>query len=383
MSQSPLSLDPDQVTVGNSSVDDAWKVCVIEGVYFGENEYNGSLGARISSIFVIFFCSTAATLFPVLARRYPNLRIPTPVYLFFRHFGAGVILATAFVHLMDPAYGAIGPDTCVGMTGNWSQYSFVAAIILGTVYLIFLLDLASSVYVQRKYGIVHDHHENKVEDLITDQSARVYNPHVHRHEDCADVQDAGRDASVANNKGHDVESFDETKSTASSDSLKSFESQFAAFLILEFGVIFHSVMIGLNLGSTGDEFRNLYIVLVFHQTFEGLGIGSRMSAIPFPQGKRWIPYAFSFAYGLSTPIATAIGLGVRTTYVSSSYTVNVVSGVLDAISAGILIYTALVELLARDFIFNDQRTSDLGRLAYILVCHILGTGLMALLGKWA
>ena len=55
----------------------------------------------------------------------------------------------------------------------------------------------------------------------------------------------------------------------------------AAFLILEFGVIVHSVIIGLNLGVVGEEFSTLYPVIVFHQSFEGLGIGARMSAIPF------------------------------------------------------------------------------------------------------
>lgn len=54
---------------------------------------------------------------------------------------------------------------------------------------------------------------------------------------------------------------------------RSFRQQIAAFLILEFGVIFHSVIIGLDLGSAGSEFSTLYPVLVFHQSFEGLGIG--------------------------------------------------------------------------------------------------------------
>uniref|UniRef100_A0A060TB99 ARAD1D26290p n=1 Tax=Blastobotrys adeninivorans TaxID=409370 RepID=A0A060TB99_BLAAD len=377
MTQSPLSIDPNQVTVGNSSVGDSWKICVIEGVYFGENEYNGSLGARISSIFVIFALSAGATIFPMLSRSYPNLRIPVSAYLFTRYFGSGVILATAFVHLLDPAYGKIGPDTCVGMTGNWSKYSFVAGIVLATLYGVFLLDLVSSVYVERKYGIVHDHNDNTVKDLVTRQSVQR-SQHDGSEDHPEDYEECDKSNAVKQ-----MDSVNETGSVLSSDTLKSFQSQFAAFLILEFGIIFHSIMIGLNLGTTGDEFRNLYIVLVFHQTFEGLGIGARMSAIPFPQGKQWIPYVFALAYGLSTPVATAIGLGVRTTYMSSSYTANVVAGVLDAISAGILVYTALIELLARDFILNPRRTKNLPRLLYIVTCHLLGTGIMSLLGKWA
>jgi len=161
-----------------------------------------------------------------------------------------------------------------------------------------------------------------------------------------------------------------------------FKQQIAAFLILEFGVIFHSIIIGLNLGVVGAEFSTLYPVIVFHQSFEGLGIGARMSAIPFPK-KSWLPWFLCAAYGLTTPIAIAIGLGLRTTYNSGSFTANIVSGVLDSISAGILIYTGLVELLARDFLFNPTRTQDNRRLTFMLVCVFVGAAVMALLGKWA
>lgn len=114
-----------------------------------------------------------------------------------------------------------------------------------------------------------------------------------------------------------------------------------------------------------------------------MGIGARMSAIPFPPRWRWLPWILCLAYGLTTPIAISIGLGLRTTYNSGSYTANVVSGVLDSLSAGILIYTGLVELLARDFLFDPKRTKDGKRLTFMCACVLLGAGLMALLGKWA
>lgn len=88
------------------------------------NDYNGRLGARISALFVILIVSTICTFFPVVAKRVPSIRIPAYVYLFARYFGAGVIVATAFIHLLDPAYGEIGPNTCVGMTGHWADYSW-------------------------------------------------------------------------------------------------------------------------------------------------------------------------------------------------------------------------------------------------------------------
>lgn len=107
-----------------------------------------------------------------------------------------------------------------------------------------------------------------------------------------------------------------------------------------------------------------------------------MSSIPFKEGS-WLPWLLCTAYGLTTPISIAIGLGVRKTYNPGSFTANVVSGVLDAISAGILIYTGLVELLARDFLFDPHRTRDDKRLTFMVLSLLLGAGLMALLGKWA
>ncbi|RFU75761.1 zinc-regulated transporter 1 [Trichoderma arundinaceum] len=356
----------------------------------GGNEYNGRLGARISALFVILVASTATTLFPVLATRVRRLRIPLYVYLFARYFGAGVIIATAFIHLLDPAYEEIGPASCVGMTGGWAEYTWPPALALTSAMLIFLLDFLAEYYVDRKYKMAHV----EVEGTVTSDHGAA---HTHQGLHSADQdgiipplkqKDAERaETRVPSDKLAPSDTLDvEELKDIDGDSDRTamgFQSQIAAFLILEFGVLFHSIIIGLNLGVVGDEFKTLYPVIVFHQAFEGLGIGARLSVIPFPKRYRWMPWALCLAYGLTTPIAIAIGLGVRTTYNSGSYTANVVSGVLDAISAGILIYTGFVEMIARDFLFNPYRTQDKKRLAFMLISLYLGTIIMALLGKWA
>ncbi|KAK1145059.1 hypothetical protein N8T08_004488 [Aspergillus melleus] len=320
-----------------------------------KNEYNGHLGARISSIFVIFVTSTALTLFPVVAKRLPRWKVPYHVYLFARYFGTGVILATAFIHLLDPAYKRIGPKTCVGVSGHWGDYSWCASIVLASVVIIFLLDLAAEVYVERKYGVQREN-----------DATNSYLTTTHRS-----------DAEKRNPRPEEI--HDEATSVASE---RCFHQQFAAFLILEFGIIFHSVIIGLNLGVTGDEFATLYPVLVFHQAFEGLGIGARMSALHFGV-RRWLPWALCLAYGLTTPVSIAIGLGVRTSYNPGSKTALIVQGVLNAISAGILIYSSLVELLARDFLFDPDRPRRRSHLLMMVGYTLLGAGIMALIGKWA
>ena len=140
------------------------------------------------------------------------------------------------------------------------------------------------------------------------------------------------------------------------------------------------MLIGLTLAVT-DDFTTLFIVIIFHrefllplqftpvtesvssETFEGLGVGSRLAYMELPGKYHYAPYVGAFLYGICTPIGTcdvadrgvavslrvstsgiAVGLGVRTTYNPDSTTASIVSGILDAFSAGILIYTGLVEV---------------------------------------
>lgn len=126
-------------------------------------------------------------------------------------------------------------------------------------------------------------------------------------------------------------------------------AQIIGVAILEFGVVVHSVIIGLTLAVT-DELDTLLVVIIFHQMFEGLGLGTRLAFLPLPPRLNWVPYVAGVLYAICTPIGMAIGLGVRETYSPESITASIVSGILDAISAGILLYTGLVELLAHEFL---------------------------------
>lgn len=263
---------------------------------------------------------------------------------------------------------------------------------------VFLMDFAAERYVEKKYNLSHGGNDLEQHRGSVDQAALTYSM-SHRHSTHQAFHSGEQDGTlgaisgVSNANGNstttsalkgdgtgDHISIDEKEEM---DNERSFQQQIAAFLILEFGVIFHSVIIGLTLGTAGDEFSVLYPVIVFHQSFEGMGIGARLSAIPFPRRLKWMPWWLCAGYGLTTPIAIAVGLGVRTTYNSASDTANIVSGVLDSISAGILIYTGFVELLARDFLFNPDRTKNDRQLTFMVCCVLLGAGIMALLGKWA
>ena len=75
-----------------------------------------------------------------------------------------------------------------------------------------------------------------------------------------------------------------------------------------------------------------------------MGIGSRLAYMKLPASYSWVPYAGAILYGFTTPIGIAVGLGVRTLYNPGSTTASIVSGTLDSLSSGILVYTGLVEV---------------------------------------
>jgi solute carrier family 39 (zinc transporter), member 1/2/3 len=236
----------------------------------------------------------------------------------------------------------------------------------------------------------------------------AYDPHLGghhhavEHSTVARTEDAPAAAAVATPKAeHHSSASDEedlSKSPVSKDLVQTPEdpdlevgqalsaeaaaSQILGVLILEFGVIFHSVIIGITLGTTND-FTTLFIVIIFHQMFEGLGLGARLAFLPL-KPTSWIPYLGGIAYALVTPIGLAIGLGVRHTYNEESATASYITGTFDSVSAGILLYTGLVELLAHEFIFNERmRKAPLGFVLLSVGEMLTGAGLMALLARWA
>lgn len=65
-------------------------------------EYN--LPLHVGAVFIILGVSAGACAMPILALKVPKLHIPKKAHFVFRHFGTGVLLATAFVHLFPSEY---------------------------------------------------------------------------------------------------------------------------------------------------------------------------------------------------------------------------------------------------------------------------------------
>ncbi|CCD26993.1 uncharacterized protein NDAI_0J01010 [Naumovozyma dairenensis CBS 421] len=376
------------------------------------NDFNGRTNIRILSIFMILLSSAIGTFFPLLSTRYSYIRLPPWCFFLAKFFGSGVIVATAFIHLLEPASDALG-DPCLG--GTFADYPWAFGICLMSLFFLFFTEIVSHFYVNKAFetvshsasGNIHSHSNEDDDDHDHDKdSVDIKNKHTTTNNDLESLQSTspGIIGLATFTRSHDnvnkqmgtigsnhydhalVHQDPGQMGTSLNDSAKEqYANQLLAVTILEFGIVFHSVFIGLSLAVSGEEFTTLFIVLIFHQMFEGLGLGTRLAEVPWDKSKRFTPWLMALGFSLTTPIAIAIGLGVRHSFVPTSRRALISNGCFDAISAGILIYTGLVELMAHEFLYSNQFKGENGfkKMISAYICMCFGAGLMALLGKWA
>jgi zinc transporter 1/2/3 len=303
------------------------------------------LNLHIAALFVILFTSSSGAFVPVIVKRYPNLRIPKVAFFAAKHFGTGVILATAFIHIMPSAFFSL-TSYCLDPTW-WDTYpSFAGAFAMAAALGIFFIEYVATTMTKD--------HEGHTHALVLPTKSEEGSTKS------ADGELSGGEIVILSTK-----------------------AQSLGIIILEAGICFHSVIIGMDLGvSTGTEFTSLWIALIFHQMFEGLGLGSRIAELYDPKTLK--PWLLSLAYGTTTPLGIAIGIGIRFSYNANSSTSLAVQGILDSVSAGILIYTSLVQLIASDFIVNPQfRKESTKTQVSAFTLLLIGVFIMSLIGKWA
>ncbi|KAL0932501.1 ZIP zinc transporter [Colletotrichum truncatum] len=274
------------------------------------------------------------------------------VFLILKQFGTGIIISTAFVHLYTHAQ-LMFANPCLG---ELKYEATTSAVVMAGIFLSFLVEFVGRRFVMAKMAA---------------------NP-----------------------------------SSTSRLSPKTF-----TVLVLECGIIFHSILIGITLVVAGDSFfLTLFVVIIFHQMFEGIALGTRIAQLgedaptekaelnnaptegeqtsPAPNSLN--PFkdpSFSLIkklllatpFALVTPIGMAIGIGVLHQFNGNDRDTILAIGTLDAVSAGILVWVGVVEMWAEDWMHGDAellRTSP-------IVTFFAGFGLvagmviMSVLGKWA
>lgn len=86
-------------------------------------------------------------------------------------------------------------------------------------------------------------------------------------------------------------------------------------------------------------------------------------------------------FAITAPTGVGVGVGVASFYNANSPRALVVEGILDSISAGILIYMALVDLIAADFL-SRRMSCNIRLQGASYVALFLGAGSMSALAIW-
>lgn len=296
-------------------------------------EYDQTL--HIVALFVVLVGSALGVVLPILAKRLLRNTLSQAIFFAARHFGTGVFLATSLIHLLYQAF-TVFANPCLG---TLAYDPAASAIALAGLWIVFLIDFGALRIIRARSRPPSQTNTLTNEELKWDHSHGIdySSPQAH---------------------------FDVN--------------------LLEAGIIFHSVMVGVTLGtSAGDQYKALFIAIVFHQFFEGLALGSRIGLLIWQPSQEWKKWMLALAFTLVTPLGIAIGIGVHASYNPNSSASLISVGVLNSVSAGILLYAGIVELLVADFIHGEMVEASKRKVVCALVFLMAGMGCMSAIGKWA
>ncbi|PGG99245.1 hypothetical protein AJ79_08637 [Helicocarpus griseus UAMH5409] len=315
-----------------------------------DREYNIPL--RIGSIFVILVTSSIAVFGPILWARFFNSSMNGIVFTIIKQFGTGIMVATAFIHLYTHAHLMFG-NQCLG---ELTYESTTSAIVMAGIFLSFLVEYIGNRIILSRTPDCNPHAHCDVEPQ----------PSLKSPDGSTDSQQHPPALTDLGHHHHTLARPDDKLSV----------------LVMEAGIVFHSIIIGLTLVVAGDSgYVSLFIVIIFHQMFEGLALGARIAHLaPTLTASKLI---MAGIFTLITPIGMAIGMGVLHEFNGNDPSTIIAIGTLDALSAGILAWVALIDMWSHDWL-----TGDLAKAGPVKVCVgmtglIGGMALMGLLGKWA
>ncbi|KAI1932216.1 high-affinity Zn(2+) transporter zrt1 [Ophidiomyces ophidiicola] len=302
---------------------------------------------RIGSIFAILVTSAIGVFVPVLWKRLSPSTASSTAFLVIKQFGTGIMVATAFVHLLTHAQ-LMFANPCLG---RLNYEATTTAILMAGVFLTFLMEF-----------IGHRIMDARAPPRPDSESSDSNLPQQ------------------ANNK-------DQAASTSSTDltthkhNHDERNDKLSVFM-LEAGILFHSIILGLTLVVAGDSgYTPLFIVIIFHQMFEGLALGSRIAEVA--ETTLSVKLIMATMFALITPIGMAIGLGVRHSFNGREKGTIIAIGTLDAFSAGILTWASLVNMWSREWMHGEFQKTGALKTALGLLSLISGMVLMSILGKWA
>ncbi|KAJ4830607.1 Zinc transporter 6, chloroplastic [Turnera subulata] len=343
--------------------------CVIDAARAAScRDGNAASHLKLISILVIFLTSVLGICSPVLLARYfQGKSVYDKAILLIKCFAAGVILSTSLVHVLPDAYDALA-DCQVASRHPWRDFPFAGLVTLLGVLLALLVDVTASAHVEHGHG--HGHGHRAPEDYLA----------VGTQEEMAMVRK--RKEAELGRAEMGEEDCNGNREEEEEDLVKL--KQRLVSQVLEIGIIFHSVIIGVTMGMSQNKctIRPLVAALAFHQIFEGMGLGGCIAQAGFSLGT---VASMCFMFAVTTPMGIVLGMIIfsLTGYDDSNPNALILEGLLGSLSSGILIYMGLVDLIAVDFFHNKLMSSapSLKKASYIALT--LGSTSMSILALWA
>ncbi|CAI9267548.1 unnamed protein product [Lactuca saligna] len=296
-----------------------------------------SLKLKLVAIAAILVASMMGVTLPMLSRAIPALQPDKKLFVLVKAFASGVILATGYMHVLPDSFDCLTSE-CLP-ENPWRKFPFTTFIAMLSAVLTLMVDsYAMSWY--KKYGPRNENLDPKISG--------------HFHGDGS----SGIDSPTSQLRRYRV-----------------------VAQVLELGIVVHSVVIGLSMGASDNlcTIRPLVAALCFHQFFEGMGLGGCILQAEY---ERKMKAMMVFFFSVTTPFGIALGIGLSNVYRENSPAALMVVGILDAVSAGLLNYMALVDLLAADFM-GKKLQEDMKLQAASYVAVFLGAGGMSVMAIWA
>ncbi|KAH7408081.1 ZIP zinc transporter-domain-containing protein [Phaeosphaeria sp. MPI-PUGE-AT-0046c] len=393
------------------------------GTKGGKGHYNTPL--HVFALVLILVLSTAACSFPVIVKRFPGVPVPHQFLFLSRHFGTGVLIATAFVHLLPTAFESL-TDPCLPRFWNQGYSAMPGLIAMTSVFIVVGIEM-----IFASKGAGHSHAVDYESLRHDDQGHSPRSPHKRSHS----YGRYSNGTSTANGHVpaivlHDMRSSDDlmagrspsltstmmaapphangnpTRDSIDSDNESDLhiqpeelgprtiddheeEDEDASHLLPHTDARKQARLPRNDPTETPKttEVQNQKLLLqcllleagiLFHSIFIGMAF-----AISFPAGS-FKPWLMAMAYGTTTPIGQAIGLAIHTLYDPASQIGLLTVGFMNAISSGLLLFAGLVELLAEDFLSDESYVTLRGKRRLQACASVVsGAALMALVGAWA
>ncbi|KAI3436914.1 uncharacterized protein J3R85_005955 [Psidium guajava] len=312
-----------------------------------------ALKLKVVAITAILVTSMIGVGLPLFSREVPALRPDGRVFVIVKAFASGVILATGYMHVMPDSFDDLR-SMCLPEV-PWRKFPFTTFVAMLSAIVTLMVDSYAMAYYKKINAKISGDGggaNGQAKDAVMGLEQGGTNPYAH----------GGASGTIEGEKAQLLRHR-------------------VVAQVLELGIVVHSVVIGLGMGASDNPctIRPLIAALCFHQMFEGMGLGGCILQAEFGLKLKLI---MAFFFSATTPFGIALGIGLSNVYSDSSPAALIVEGLLNASSAGLLNYMALVDLLAADFL-GTRLQGDMKLQTWAYVAVLCGAGLMSLMAKWA